>query len=382
MINIVNKEDCCGCTACENICNHKAISMCEDEEGFRYPVIDSSKCVDCGLCDKVCPIIMRDTQNINFKPLKVYGLYHKDRNLVSQSSSGGIFTTIANQFINEGGIVYGVGYDNNMTVRHMRAETQMEMSKFRGSKYVQSDLSGIFKEIKEDLKNNKVLFVGTPCQTQGLKNYLIREYPNLLTIDLVCHGVPSPKVFADYITYANKHLKTNIRYMSMKDKSDGWRNPKVRLECEGFSETGTVLTQLWYNIYFDSIVTRPVCHKCRWSNYSRSGDFTIGDFWGIEKSHPEFANDFGTSLLFINSKKGSEYWDKIKDNCEFIESSIDKCQQEALTRPCKAASDREQFWISYLNSGFKKTMEHRFYISKKRMFLKRVQAKIFRFLNS
>lgn len=382
MIHISNKEYCCGCSACESVCGHDAIKLVSDSEGFKYPVTDLAKCIECGLCEKTCPVINRDSRKKDGIPLMVMGVFNKNSETVAKSSSGGVFQLIAEMVLASGGLVYGVAYDKDMHVRHMSCTTALDLDRFRGSKYVQSDLDGIFVEIRKHLcLGKKVLFIGTPCQVEGLKLFLAKDYNNLLTVDLVCHGVPSPKLFSDYIGYVNKHLITDVSDISMKDKSSGWHNPKIRLHYGGKSETNTPLAKLWSDIYFDNIATRPICHSCRWTNYNRPGDITIGDFWGIEKSHPDFSNDNGISLLFANTPKGKSLWNDISNKCESVESSVRQCCQEALCSPTSPADDRADFWRMYKTLGFAKTVEKRFCLSKKRLLLRRIKAIVARALH-
>lgn len=264
MVNIYEKENCCGCTACESVCGHGAIRLVSDSEGFKYPVSDPAKCVECGLCETACPVIQRDSHKSDGEPSQIMGVYNRNAETVAKSSSGGMFQLIAEKYLASGGLVYGVAYDNEMKVRHMPGTESSDLDRFRGSKYVQSDLDGVFVQIRKHLcQGRKVLFVGTPCQVEGLTLFLKKDYDNLLTVDLVCHGVPSPKLFSDYIAYVNKHLPADVLNISMKDKSSGWHNPKIRLYYGNKSETDTPLARLWSDIYFDNIATRPICHHCR-----------------------------------------------------------------------------------------------------------------------
>lgn len=357
MIQIENKSDCCGCTACSNICLHGAIKMRSDEEGFYYPDIDASKCIDCGLCERVCPIIEYDKiKNKDASPVKIYGLTNKNNEIYNTSSSGGVFTEIANYVIELGGVVVGVGYDNNMVVKHIIATTKNDLNLFRGSKYVQSDIQEIYVRIKDFLKQQKiVLFTGTPCQVEGLKLFLRRKYDNLITIDLVCHAVPSPKIFKNYVSFIEKRKKKKVVSIIMRDKAKGWSNEfhyRVVFE-DGSFLFDTELTNLWSKIFFSQLVNRPSCHSCRFTNFLRPGDYTLADFWGIHESYPEKFQGKGVSLLLINTFKGEEIFKNIKNHFDYFEAEKDKCIQPCLLSPTKAVSNRSLFWQDYQKYDFK-----------------------------
>lgn len=227
MINIVDPKDCCGCTACASICSHGAITMKPDALGFLYPEIDSSKCVDCGLCEKVCAFNDNYDRSLNLAQPEAFGARHKDMKEVETSRSGAAFIAISDWILAHGGAVYGAGYTEHFRVIHKRAVTKEERNEFKGSKYVQSDLSGVFKQIKKDLKDGLiVLFSGTPCQTAGLNSYIgkkLRE--NLYLVDIVCHGVPSPYIWRDYLLYLEKKENSIITWVNFRDKQQfGWKS--------------------------------------------------------------------------------------------------------------------------------------------------------------
>lgn len=226
MITIKNPADCCGCTACASVCAHDAITMKPDALGFLYPEVDEDKCTDCGLCEKVCAFHDNYDKSLNLPQPDAYAARYKDMKEVETSRSGAAFIAISDYIIEQGGIVYGVGYTDHFRVVHKRATTKEERDEFKGSKYVQSDLTGIFRQVKEDLKSGKtVLFSGTPCQTAGLHSYVgkkLRE--NLVLVDIVCHGVPSPYVWRDYLAYLEKKHNSEIYYVNFRDKDMfGWK---------------------------------------------------------------------------------------------------------------------------------------------------------------
>lgn len=367
MIKLTDKKKCCGCTACSSACNANAITMRCDEEGFLYPVVDESRCTNCGLCDNVCPIILRD-KAVHSKfhgPSNVYALYNRNAEVRAASSSGGVFMELAAACLAVGGVVYGAEYDENFKVVHRGYDNIAYTDRFRGSKYVQSEMHGIYREIRTHLREGRrVLFSGTPCQVAGLKSFLRRDYDGLLTVDILCHGTPSPLIFADYIRFINRWSPGILKEIFMKDKTFGWGYQNLRLYFRnGRTEFNSVVSNLWNKLFYDHIVNRPVCHECRWTNLNRAGDLTIGDFWGIEKSHPEIKTEQGVSLLLVNSSKGLNSWHEISKCFEFIECNIEECLQPVLCIPTQAASDRVSFWTEYKIKGFGSTVRRRYGIS-------------------
>lgn len=348
------KNECCGCTACLNICSKKAIFMKEDEEGFKYPQIKSALCINCGMCKKICPLNNKRVLNATHQP-KVYGAKIKDFSVRSESTSGGVFSALSGNIIKKGGTVYGAAFDNNMNVTHMRAENILECGKFRGSKYVQSSLSRLFVQIEKDLKNNLfVLFSGTPCQCDGLSHYLDFKKTNcerLVLCDIVCHGVPSPKIWRDYIKSIEQKGKiTNYKF---RDKNSGWHGANIRVDYDdGSNEINTLTVKSFTTLYFAHYITRPSCEKCLYTNFDRCSDITIGDFWGIEKVNPEFDDNKGVSLVLLNTLKGEMIFSEIKDNLDYFESNTNDCIQEQLRKPPKTARRRKAFWSNYSSHGF------------------------------
>ena len=225
MIKIIDKNKCCGCTACASACSHDAITMQPDVLGFLYPVVDTSKCVDCGLCDKVCAFNDDYDCSLNLSQPTAYGARHKDMNEVATSRSGAAFIAVSDYILENGGVVYGAGYTDHFRVVHKRATTRAQRDEFKGSKYVQSDLAGVFRQVKEDLRAGlTVLFSGTPCQTAGLHSYVGRKLrDNLILVDIVCHGVPSPYIWRDYLIYLEKKRGAEIVHVDFREKTQsGW----------------------------------------------------------------------------------------------------------------------------------------------------------------
>lgn len=363
MKNISNykKEDCCGCSSCISICPKACISFSNDLEGFNYPVIDENRCINCGLCIKSCPIIFRDTSEINsLFNQKIYAIKNKDIKTLKLSSSGGVFHELASFIIDKGGVVFGVKYDENFNVVYSKARTIDECMQFRGSKYVQSSIDSTYIEIKSELEKNKlVLFTGTPCYVEGLKLFLKKDYENLYTCDLLCHGTPSPKMFKEYIKFIEGKNKSKIESINMKDKKNGWEKSIINIKFKnGKCISNTKEAKLWISLFFKHLATRPSCHKCRFTNFQRASDITIGDYWGINKFHPEFYERYGVSLMMINSHKGDYIFNNVKNKFNYILSDKDKCIQQSLYKSATPSKRRENFWKDYNENSFK-------YIAKK-----------------
>ncbi len=328
MIHIQNKSLCCGCAACANACPKGAISMQPDEEGFLYPHVDSASCVNCGLCEKVCPVL-----HPPFLPdmPAAYAAKLKDTVSLSKSSSGGMFTALAQPILEKGGVVFGAGFDKDWNVCHQYAETLKDLDKLRRSKYVQSDIGKTFQQAKQFLdKGRQVLFTGTPCQIVGLKNYLGKDYENLLTVDIICHGVPSPGVWQKFLeeNFSNKPITA----IDFRDKTIGWDASYLSITVHGkevpmlplylrpfkklfFARKGYLFRSLFcLSFFISNLYERPSCHKCHFKGSSRAADFTIGDLWGIQYICPHFYDKKGVSALLINTPKGKCFFEQIQNS--------------------------------------------------------------------
>ena len=320
MISLKSKYDCCGCEACAQRCVHKAISMVRDEEGFLYPKIDKQICTECGLCEKVCPII---NQSGSKTPIATFAAKNKNEAIRLNSSSGGIFTLLATKTINNGGVVFGAKFYEQWDVVHDYVETIEDLAKFRGSKYIQSQIGKSYKIAEIFLKNGReVLFSGTPCQIAGLKKFLIKDYHNLICVDIICHGVPSPMVWGRYInTFKNK---TSISHVSMRDKTNGWKKFGLIINSTDKCICNETLSKnIFLKVFLKNLCLRPSCYFCSILSGKSSSDITIADFWGIQNIHPEFDDDKGCNLVLINSEKRLELFNSL-DNCEKIETDFEK----------------------------------------------------------
>lgn len=356
MINLEREEMCCGCGACKSACPKNAITLICNDEGFVYPIVNKINCVECNLCITSCPIIYRENNEEQNLPINVYAAHAKEVTLWRTSSSGGVFQVLAMDIINKGGIVYGARYDANFRVSHCRVSNPTELEQLKGSKYVQSDTDGIFINVKKDLECGKlVLFSGTPCQVQGLRLYLRTPFINLITCDIVCHCVPSPMVFADYISYLQAKYKSRIIELNMKDKTLGWGKQTLRIRFENGEEIfNNSDSNLWNSIFYSHLISRPSCHECKFANVNRPGDLTIGDFWGIEKTHPKIWDSKGVSLIYVNSEKGQKALENIYEKLVLIECSLEDSIQANLDHPVTANRNRKKFWDDYKKLPFDK----------------------------
>lgn len=338
MINITDKHNCCGCNACGDICPKLAISFKYDNEGFWYPEVDMQKCIDCGLCEKTCPCLnVKDAK----LPINVYAAVNPNDETRKESSSGGVFWMLVEKTIRDGGVVFGAAFDKEWMICHSSAETLVEAEKFRGSKYVQSRVNGCYKKAQEALKQGrKVLFSGTACQIAALKAYLRNDCDNLLTVDVVCHGVPSPGIWNEYIkTLSKSKALTKIVF---RDKRTGWRNYDFSVQ---FSDSTELKESHNKNLYMQGFLhdlyLRPSCHSCQFKAGKCGSDLTLGDFWGIEKVVPEMNDDCGVSIVLINTLKG-------KDEINALPISYKEVRLEDAIKgnPCISMTAPENKWRS------------------------------------
>ena len=351
MIKITNPSDCCGCTACASICAHDAITMKPDNLGFLYPEVDAMKCTDCGLCEKVCAFHENYDKSLNLPLPNAYAARHKDMMEVETSRSGAAFIAISDYIIENGGVVYGAGYTDHFRVLHKRAVSKEERNEFKGSKYVQSDLNSVFRQVKDDLKSGKVvMFSGTPCQTAGLHSYVgkkLRE--NLFLVDIVCHGVPGPFIWRDYLSYLEKKHGSEICYVNFRDKDMfGWKAHR-----ETFKFVKGAEKKSFKYLFYKHIMFRHSCGACKYTNIQRPSDITIADFWGWEKTDKVInADDKGVSLVLCNTEKGQKLFDAVRNRMNVIPAELENCVQPNLKHPTVIHPKRMQFEHDYAKKGF------------------------------
>lgn len=349
-----DKTQCCGCSSCAQRCPKGCITMVQDEEGFSYPQVDAATCIDCGLCEKVCPILSLKQAH---EPLKVFAAKNPDETIRKESSSGGIFTMLAESVIREGGIVFGARWNKDWNVEHAYTETIEGLKAFRGSKYVQSNINDCYKKTEAFLKEGrKVLFSGTPCQIAGLKAFLRKEYDNLLTVECVCHGVPSPGLWQKYLSETTKGK--SVLSINHRDKRAGWRNYSVVIKFtpSELSEPSkhSELSELhddnpWTRAFIKNLTLRPSCYQCAFKTFKSQADITLADLWGDRKLMPDQNEDKGITLVVIRSHKATEAFKNVETNKDFTLQDVVPFNG-ALVIPPKLNPSRSQF-MSHLQKG-------------------------------
>lgn len=321
MLHLKIKETCTGCSACKQICPKQCISMQPDKEGFLYPFINEDICIDCGMCEKICSVMHPFAEG---KPLSVYASVCKQEKKRLLGSSGGVFLPLAEKIIEQQGVVFGASFNKKWEVVHCYTELSDGLFAFCKSKYVQSQIGNSYQQAESFLKSGrKVLFSGTPCQIAGLHSYLRKEYINLFTIDFICHGVPSPKVWQIYLKEINKKIQNKYHNPSLqvssidfRDKKTGWNDSSLSIHYVGqnfqkasFSEKKS--KNMYLQGFLQNLYLRPSCHMCPYKQLNSKSDITLGDFWGVGKICPEFHDNKGVSSVIINTYRGETLWNKI-----------------------------------------------------------------------
>lgn len=317
-------RDCMGCHGCANICPKNCISMEMDKEGFLYPKVDYDSCINCNQCINACPIINKKI--VDNEPL-AYACMNKNEEIRLDSSSGGVFTLVAEHVIDKGGVVFGACFNDSFELEHNYVKTKEDLSKLRGSKYLQSKLGNSYNEVKEFLDLGQiVLFTGTPCQIAGLKSFLGDEiYDNLVTIDIICHGVPSPEVWRKYVEFREKKSNSQAQRIAFRQKNEGWKRYSVSFSFKNNTEYFKILSEdLYMKAFLKDVCLRPSCYDCEFKTLNRQSDITLADFWGIENVLPEMDDDKGTSLIFVNSEIGQDIFNSISINMIFKEVNINE----------------------------------------------------------
>lgn len=343
---------CTGCGACKESCPVDAITMKANEKGFLYPEIDNEKCIHCKKCVVSCPV---NETTVNKATKTAYAFRRKDEVKRMESQSGGAFSMLAEAILKDGGVVYGVALNEDGKAVYERAESEQDLNRLKGSKYVQADLGNAYLNVKEDLKNHKVLFSGTPCYVAGLKRYLNCENTeNLYTVDLICHGVPSPELLKKHLEFLSTGCGKKITDFNFRDKyKNGWHG------CvESYSDANgmKMAENVYANIFFSDAGLRESCYSCQYACTERTGDITIGDFWGVDKVYSDIDDNKGLSLVLVNTEKGNVLWNELTKNneAEIRVTKLEKCLQHNLKMPTPRSKKTEEFWKDYFCNDYKK----------------------------
>lgn len=383
-LNSNDKKECCGCRACEQICPKKCIEMVK-VEGFLYPQIDKNECINCKLCEKVCQVSQKEKLKHTGKKRTFAAWNAKEKELAS-STSGGMFPALSDSIIEDGGIVYGAVLDiGSKEIFIKRAETLNAREAMRKSKYVWSDTTSVYSDIKKELdKGERILFSGTPCQIAGLRSFLRKDYEKLFCVDIICHGMPSNTVFQSYVEYLEEKYQSNLKSFEFRYKKEGVMKSCYRIEFENGIALEEGLGENAYSLTYNSLIAHmPMCNQCPYASKDRVSDITIGDFWGIENIDSENMNHRGTSLVIVNTKKGEELWGKSLKNICFHEENINEAMKynPALCAPTKRHPWQRAFLKCIEKNGFKKAFTIYVKIGNKPMIIYRIFRKIKEIIN-
>ena len=366
MVSIKNNYSCCGCTACSNVCPSQCISMVKDSEGFFYPLVDAEKCIGCGMCEKVCPFDEKK-QSMKKEPLMLYAIKSRDDDIRNKSTSGGVFPIIANSVLLDGGVVFGACMSLDCrSVEHIKVDQKEDLHKLQGSKYIQSRLNSVFKDVKKLLQDNKkVLFSGTPCQISGLHYYLGKNFDNLFTFEVVCHGVPSELLWQKYLEYLESKYKGTAVYVGFREKT----NSKKQYEIINQNKVKTVCTPYiedpYIGMFLKDICLRPSCYQCLAKKGQSKSDFTAGDYWGAKQDVPAMDDGNGISILFVNTEKGLKLFNQISKDFVYAEADYTNAVKHNRSYNYSSPKPKERvtFYEDLNNYSFGKIMKKYYKIS-------------------
>lgn len=380
MITIQNKAECCGCTACFNICPKNAISMQPDEEGFLYPVVDQEKCVDCGLCEKICPVSSKKSHE---EQTDAYIIRYNNQKIVEESTSGGAFTAISSYVFENGGIVYGAGYDADMKVICKKAACMEDLKEMRGSKFVQSSLNRTFQEIKTALRTEKlILFTGTPCQVSGLIHYLGKHYENLICMDFVCRGVPSPGLWKNYVDYMEGKYHSKMIGARFKHKTYGYHTTTMKIDFQnGTSYFGSGRVDPYMKAFVREMSSRPSCAECAFKGIERLSDITVFDCYEYTQITGYKDDDKGYTSVFVHTDKGRKVFESIKPMLIWQEQAVEKLVTKNGIMVCNSAkphAKRNAFYEAAAEMSIDKAMQKIEPITKKDRLIEQAKSLLFK----
>ena len=379
MIEIVSKEMCCGCGACKQICFQKSIHMDYDCEGFLYPVVNQEICIQCGQCEKVCPIL--NAQESDNEIIDCYIGYDKKTDDRLTSSSGGLFGILATSFLNHNGVVYGAAFDTDFSVHHIRIDCVNKLTQIKGSKYVQSSIEDTYLLAKKDLDGGrKVLFSGTACQIAGLKRFINRKDDNLVTVDVLCHGVPSPLVWKIYMDRLVDDKKAMIRSINFRSKENGWKKYMMRVEFLN-NDIYCVPHRAdpYMQVFLSNVCLRPSCHNCKFKKLHRTSDITLGDAWNIKNINPDMDDDKGTSIILIHTEKGEEIINSLKDKIKLWIGDINSVLPPSSdSRISVLRHPKRDIFIKKINKNGRKAFDWWEHTNKMAGYMERFMRKCYR----
>ena len=339
------RELCCGCGACAAVCKHQAIRMVQEAEGFLVPKLNNELCKHCGACEKVCPVNKNsDTSNEN----TYYGVQTKEDAVRRESSSGAAFVMLAQWVLKRNGVVFGAALLEGGKVTHLAVEEVNDLNRITKTKYVQSNMEDCYQKVKEVLLEDRyVLFVGTPCQTEALRRYMQEPKEKLILADLICYGVPSPGIWERYVKYLEKKHAGKLSAFYFRDKRNKDSGHTAAYVIDGKEYAGSLYRDLFCRAYFRNVTIRTSCYQCNFCTVNRNSDFTLGDFWGIEKVNPEFDDGMGTSLVICHTKKARDIWEGIKENTRWFSCTEQEILQPRLLSPTQRPKKRKAYMTLY-----------------------------------
>lgn len=382
MDKIIDSKLCNGCHACYSVCPVSAIKMIPDREGFLSPIIDNSVCVDCGKCTSICPLLMDKSKREGLSSeTDPYGCINLDNIVRNASSSGGVFSLLAEEVILHDGVVFGARFNDVFNVVHDYTETLEGASHFMGSKYVQSDIGRSFIHAKDFLDSGRlVLFSGTPCQIGGLLAYLQKDYENLLCVDLICHGVPSPILWSKYLEYHKAKNGDNLESVCFRNKKEGWYRYSLILSFESNKYVASLTNDPYMYFFLNNFSLRYSCYDCGFKTKRRQADITLADFWGVDKTYPEIFDDKGTSLVFVNTLKGKKAFQSLsgKASSMSVDATLALKYNSAMLNSVTLPKQRYSFFTDLGRFSFGRMIVKYYYLDRLKKIILRPPRKILR----